>query len=195
MDSVLVDPSSPDQLHSNFAQAANGAAQGIKRFTQMVEDSRTKEVMDKAKESRMKDGESITAWKVTEHEDWLDVKMEDGNDSAEIEEEEGAAEASDGPNIKDVNAVLEKFRSIHVSIEALLDEDERTVTVSYARDFVQHRLKFARSIYLCQPKSTSRSGLLPTPKAMRTTALTAKTSRKFTDWFLMRSEHGLDRKI
>ncbi|CAD6579571.1 MAG: hypothetical protein ASARMPRED_009183 [Alectoria sarmentosa] len=128
MDSVLVDPASPDQLHSNFSQAANGAAQAIKNFTLMVEDSRTKEVMDKAKESRAKTVESITGWKVTEHEDWLNLKQADGNDDVD-KDEEGTAEAGDGPSAENVNTMLDKLRSSHAGIEVSLDEDSRTVTL------------------------------------------------------------------
>ncbi|CAF9925960.1 MAG: hypothetical protein ALECFALPRED_003261 [Alectoria fallacina] len=128
MDSVLVDPASPDQLHSHFSQAANGAAQAIKNFTLLVEDSRTKEVMDKAKESRARAGEGITGWKVTEHEDWLNFKQEDGNDDVD-KDEEGTAEAGDGPSAENVNTTLDKLRSAHVGIEVSLDEDSRTVTL------------------------------------------------------------------
>lgn len=128
MDSVLVDPLSPDQLHSNFSQAANGAAQAIKHFTQLMEDSGTKEVMERAKESRTENGEGITGWKVIEHEDWLDVKQEDGNDDVD-KEEEGTAEAGDALGLKDVNEALDKFRSAHVGLEASLIEDSRMVTL------------------------------------------------------------------
>lgn len=129
MDSVLVDPPSPDQLHSNFSEAANGAAQAMKDFALLVEDSRTKEVMEKAKESRAKNGEEIIGWKVTEHEDWLAVKHEDGNDDVD-KEEEGAAEAGDVLSMEDVNTALDKLRSTHVGIEASLNEDSRTVTLN-----------------------------------------------------------------
>ena len=194
MDSVLVEPPSPDQLHSNFSQAANGAAQAIKHFTHLVEDSRTKEIMEKAKDSRTKNGEGITSWKVTEHEDWLDVKQEDGNGHVD-KEEEAAAEAGDGPSVKDVNATLEKFRSAHAGVEASLDEDERTVTVSCLHRLVRAMLKYASSIYLCPPKSTSRFGSIPPRKATLLTVLTAETNQNFTGRFLRQSEHGLDQMI
>ena len=130
MDSVLVDPSAPDHLHSNFSRAANGAAQAIQNFTQLVEDSKTKKVMEKAKESMEKDGEGITGWKVTEHEDWLDIKV-DGNDDVD-EDEEITAEVGDGSSMESTNMALDRFRSVHAGIEASLDEESRTVTVSYS---------------------------------------------------------------
>ena len=156
MDSVLVDPSAPDHLHSNFSRAANGAAQAIQNFTQLVEDSKTKKVMEKAKESMEKNGEGITGWKVTEHEDWLDIKV-DGND--DVDEEEGiTAEVGDGSSIESTNLALDRFRSVHTGIEASLDESTRTVTVSYWCASLQSMLRRLSSTCLRHPVSTSRSG-------------------------------------
>lgn len=129
MDSVLVDSASPDQLHSSFSRAANGAAQAIKHFTQLVDDSKTKEVIENAKRSRIKNGEGITGWKVTEHEDWLNVRQEEGSDEAD-KEEEATAETGDEISMKHLDAALDKFRSGHLGLEASLDEDSRTITVS-----------------------------------------------------------------
>lgn len=129
MDSVLAQPLSPGQMHSNFSQAANTAAQAIKHFTQLVEDDRTKEVMQKAKKSRTENNEGITAWQVTEHEDWLDAKKE--NETEDVDDKDrDLAETEDSPGLNDVKAVLDKFRSSHVGIEVSLDEDSRTVTLS-----------------------------------------------------------------
>ena len=156
MDSVLVDPSAPEHLHSNFSQAANGAAQAIQHFTQLVEDSRTKKVMEKAKESMEKNGEGITGWKVTEHEDWLDIKA-DGDDN--VDEEEGVtAEVGDGSSMESTNVALDRFRSVHAGIEASLDERSRTVTVRYSCTFLQVILRRLSSIYLRHPISTFRFG-------------------------------------
>lgn len=194
MDSVLVDPPSPDQLHSNFSQAANGAATAVRQFTHLVEDSMSKEVMEKAKESRAKNGEGITGWKVTEHEDWLDVRQEDGNDDID-KEEEGAAEACNGHSVEDVTAALDKLRSAHAGIEASLCEDSRMVTVSYLHSFVRTKLRRASSIYLRQPKSTSKFSSIPPLKVITFTMLTAKTNQNCRERFLRQSEHGLDPTI
>lgn len=129
MDSVLVQPLSPGQMHSNFSQAANAAAQAIKHFTQLVEDDKTKEVMEKARESRMENSEGITGWQVTEHEDWLDAKKVDGTEEVD-DEDKDLAKTEDSPSMNDVNAALDKFRSTHMGVEVSLDEDSRTVTVS-----------------------------------------------------------------
>ena len=136
MDSVVLDPPSPDQLHSNFSQAANGAAHAIKRFAELVEDIKTKEIMETAKQSRTENGQGITGWQVTEHEDWLDVKQEDANEDID-KEEDGNTDAGDGFSAKDVNAALDRLRDTHVGVEASLDEDSRTVTVSHLSKFYE----------------------------------------------------------
>ncbi|KAM0800015.1 hypothetical protein BDR22DRAFT_274103 [Usnea florida] len=128
MDSVLVDSSAPDHLHSNFSQAANSAAQAIQNFTQLVEDSKTKKVMEKAKESMEKNGEGITGWKVTEHEDWLDIKV-DGNDDVD-EDEQVTAEFGDGSSMESTNMALDRFRSVHAGIDASLDQESRTTATT-----------------------------------------------------------------
>ena len=182
MDSVLVDPSAPDHLHSNFSQAANGAAQAIQNFTQLVEDSKIKKVMEKAKESMEKNGEGITGWKVTEHEDWLDIKA-DGNDDVD-EDEEITAEIGAGSSMESTNMALDRFRSIHAGIEASLDEITRTVTVSCSCAFLQIMLKYLSSIYLRHPISTSRFGQTTPRMATTIIALTVKKVQNCKERFL-----------
>ena len=154
MHSVLLDPPSPDQLHSNFAQAANGAAQAIKHFSQLLEDSRTREVMENAKQSRKENSEGIIGWQVKEHEDWLDVKQEDGNDDGDREEGNNA-DAGDDASLNNVTATLDKFRSTHVGVDVSMDKDSVTVSRLYA--LMRAMLKLESLFYLRQLKSISKS--------------------------------------
>ena len=187
MHSVLLDPPSPDQLHSNFAQAANGAAQAIKHFSQLLEDSRTKEVMENAKQSRRENSEGIIGWQVTEHEDWLDVKQEDGNDDADKEEGDNA-DAGDDASLSNVTAALDKFRSTHVGVDVSMDKD--SVTVSRLHALIPATLKYESLFYLCQLKLIFKSSWKSPPKAIILTVLTAKGNQSFTERFLRQSEHG-----
>ena len=187
MHSVLLDPPSPDQLHSNFAQAANGAAQAIKHFSQLLEDSRTKEVMENAKQSRREDSEGIIGWQVTEHEDWLDVKQEDCND--DVDKEEGdTADADDDASLSNVTAALDKFRSTHVGIDVSMDKD--SVTVSCLHALVRALLKYESLFYLRQLKLISKFSWKSPPKAIIVTVLTAKGNQSSTERFLRQSELG-----
>ena len=187
MHSVLLDPPSPDQLHSNFAQAANGAAQAIKHFSQLVEDSRTKEVMENAKQSRRENSEGIIGWQVTEHEDWLDVKQEDGNDDVDKEEGDNA-DAGDDASLSNVTAAVDKFRSTHVGVDVSMDKD--LVTVSRLHALVRAILKYESLFYLRQLKLISKSSWKSPPKAIILTVLTAKGNQSFTKRFLRQLEHG-----
>lgn len=86
--------------------------------------------MEKARESRAENSEGITVWQVAEHEDWLDVKQEDGDN--DVDKEEGnMADPNSGSSIHDVNAALDRFRSAHKDVEVSLNEESRTVTVRH----------------------------------------------------------------
>ena len=133
MDSIFVDSRSPDQLYSHFSQTAIGAAKDIKSFAQLTEDSKSKEALNKAKESRTNDAEGITAWRVSEHADWLDVKKEDAAEDSQIDTNNEDVDTSAGDlTAEDMQATLEKFKVSHMDIEADLDGDTRTIKVGHA---------------------------------------------------------------
>ena len=96
----------------------------------MVEDSKTREVIEKARERRTENGEGITGWQVAEHEDWLDVKQEGHNEDIN-QDAEVVADASESSSGKDMTAALERFRSTHVGLEASLDEESTNIKVSH----------------------------------------------------------------
>ena len=141
MDSMFIDSRSPDQLHSHFSQTAIGAAKDIKSFAQLTEDSKSKEALNKAKESRANDAEGITAWRVSEHADWLDVKKGDAAEDSHMDTNNEELDTSAGDlTLEDMQATLKKFKASHMGIEADLDEDTRTVKVGYASCLSKPRL-------------------------------------------------------
>ena len=130
MDSIFVDSRSPDQLYSHFSQTAIGAAKDIKSFAQLIEESKSKDALNKAKESRANVAEGISSWRVSEHADWLDVKKEDATEDSPIDTNNEELDTSAGDlSLEDMRAILEKFKASHMGIEADLDEDKRTVKV------------------------------------------------------------------
>lgn len=137
MDAVLVEPLAPEQLQIRFAQAAKDAAAEMKSFALVMKDQRSKDVMEKAKKSRAKDGENIRNWLVTEHEDWLDVKQDGASEDAELDGNDSdtkmlTAETANG----DIRNLLEKFRESHPSIEASLEDTTKTIKVCGPRKFL-----------------------------------------------------------
>lgn len=136
MDSIFVDSRSPDQLYSHFSQTAISAAKDIKSFAQLTEDTKSKEALNKAKESRANDAEGITAWRVSEHADWLDVKKEDTAQDSQIDTNNEDLDTSAGDlTVEDMQATLEKFKASHTDIEADLDGETSTVKVGHALTF------------------------------------------------------------
>ena len=133
MDSVLVDPLAPDQLHSHFSQAATRAAREIKDFGHLMEQKKSKEVLEKARESRAKDAEGITGWIVSAHEDWLDVKNGEDSDDFEmaVDGEDTTGSTAD-VELEDMRAAVEKFKESHPDIEASFDVAARTIEVRAA---------------------------------------------------------------
>ena len=130
MDSVLVDPLAPEQLHWYFAQAATGAASDIKSFAQTMEDGRSKNAMKKAKESKAENGEDITGWLVIEHEDWLEVKQDSACEDVDMEGRgsDVKVNATDSRS-EDLQAALGRFRESHLGIDVSLEMTTKTVKV------------------------------------------------------------------
>ena len=132
MDSVLVDPPAPEQLHLQFAQAAKAVASDLKAFARTMEDPHNKEALEKAKESRAKNAENITSWQVTEHEDWLDVKNHNVDETLDLQ----GRDVEDNPitelKVEDVQSGLDKFKASHPIIEASVEETSKVIKVSIA---------------------------------------------------------------
>ncbi len=125
-----MDPIPPEQLHSHFIQAAAGAAGEIKSFAQTMEDTRSKDAMEKAKDSKAKNGEDITGWLVADHEDWLDMKLDGASedDYIEVEASDAMVFTTDSTS-ESTEAVLEKFKESHPGIEVLLEGTRSTIRV------------------------------------------------------------------
>ncbi|KAL6718416.1 hypothetical protein ACLMJK_004505 [Lecanora helva] len=128
MDSVLLDPPEPEQLHTQFAQAARTAALDIKSFAQIMEDPHTKEVLEKAKESKAKNAEDITNWLVTEHEDWLNVTdVGVAKLTNQSEQRAGLSSSSSELKAEDLQSALESFKESHPGVEISKEEDSKMI--------------------------------------------------------------------
>ena len=84
----------------------------------MMRDERAKEVFEQVKKSREADGEGIEGWRVTEHEDWLDVKTEVKVEELGSDIEEPEQTVGDQP--EDRGKIVESFRVAHPGIEVNL---------------------------------------------------------------------------
>jgi hypothetical protein len=130
VESVILEPALPDLLHTQFKEAATGAAKDIQDFKHLMGHPRNKEVLEKAKESRARDPEKITPWLVTEHEDWLDVKKEDNSDDFDMA---GNDEETKTPDIdtktEDIKETLDKFEKSHRGITTFIKPEFKSMMV------------------------------------------------------------------
>lgn len=124
-----MDPPAPEQLQLHFAQAARAAASDVKAFTQTMEDPWSKMAFEGARESRAKNADDITSWLVTEHEDWLDVKKEDVDENIDLNGQDAGVSTAAEISVEDMQAVLEKFKGSHPSIEVSLEGGSRIIKV------------------------------------------------------------------
>lgn len=127
---MLPEQISPDLVYSNFSHAALGAGQDIKELKELIEAERSREVFEKAKESREKDPEGITGWRVTEHDGWMNVKKEDDNEGLGVEPLDEQVDENTGTGEReDMFKVLATFTEAHPGIEASLDGTPKLLTV------------------------------------------------------------------
>ena len=192
MNSVLVDPPAPEQLHLHFAQAARNAASDIKSFAQIMEDSRTKEVLERAKESKARNAEDITNWLVTEHKDWLDVKDDQLGDALDLGGDVGAAVSGAEITVEGMQSILEKFRESHLGVEVSLEESSRTIKVRRWHEDLRSCIDDIRCISRHRPTYISKSSLHPRTKVKVATRLRARKRRNCTWLFWKQWLHGHD---
>ncbi|KAL8895608.1 MAG: hypothetical protein Q9207_008097 [Kuettlingeria erythrocarpa] len=77
IDPMLVQQPSPEDLYSTFATNVTTIHSDVKDFSITFQNSVFQEILMKAEKSRAESKEDIPSWRVTEHEDWLDVRGAD----------------------------------------------------------------------------------------------------------------------
>ena len=103
---------------------------------QLMGEASTKEVLEKAKASKEEDAGGIEGWKVVEHEDWLEVKNEEGDEGNAIKSEYMlGVEAMDDESGKgekteeEVKTLVENFTEAHKGIETSVGENGKNISV------------------------------------------------------------------
>lgn len=114
----------PAELYAQFSYAATTAGKDIKDFMLMMGDTRAKDLFEQINKSREEDREGIGGWRVTEHEDWLDTKVEL---KGEMFNDEDGKEQGSGFSAGDREKIVEAFKMVHPSIEVALGD---VITVS-----------------------------------------------------------------
>ncbi|KAL8813565.1 MAG: hypothetical protein Q9200_000174 [Gallowayella weberi] len=131
VDPMIIQKSSPEELYMSFASNATTIKSDIQDFTRLVHDDGSKELFRKAAESRLQNSEDIRGWRVTEHEEWLDVRNVDspvalGTNGTVAPDEDVPRDFA----IEELRATMERFKTAHSSIDGSLDEVSKALMVT-----------------------------------------------------------------
>ncbi|KAL8818399.1 MAG: hypothetical protein Q9223_002953 [Gallowayella weberi] len=131
VDPMIIQKSSPEELYMSFASNATTIKSDIQDFTRLVHDDGSKELFRKAAESRLQNSEDIRGWRVTEHEEWLDVRNVDspvalGTNGTVAPDEDVPRDFT----IEELRATMERFKTAHSSIDGSLDEVSKALMVT-----------------------------------------------------------------
>lgn len=114
---------SPEQFYSNFEQTATRAHVDMVAFQSLMEDPRSKEILDQAQKSRGESSDGITVWRVTDHPDWLEVEKEASLKHSPKNEIEEESKDENAVKEEDYRAALKKFEANHPTVKASIQDD------------------------------------------------------------------------
>ncbi len=158
---MLVQQPSPEDLYSAFATNVTTIHSDVKDFSITFRNSVFQEILQKAEKSRAESKEDIPSWRVTEHEDWLDVRGADTSMDSAMGGTNGAApdpsqEAS--TELEFLHATTKKFNEENPNIDISLNEKSKTIKVwIFATWAADKPAKISRCPSLLRHVLTSRS--------------------------------------
>lgn len=128
---MLVQQSSPEELYNDFARNVTRTQTDVQEFTRLIRSDKSKEIFERAAESRAQNSGDIRGWRVTEHEDWLDVRGVDVPRDVRADGTTGPnSNSSPRTSIEDLRAAMEQFQNSHPGVDSSLDEVSKTMMVS-----------------------------------------------------------------
>ncbi|KAL8674125.1 MAG: hypothetical protein Q9168_001462 [Polycauliona sp. 1 TL-2023] len=128
---MLLTQTSPEELYHDFARNAAKTQTDVREFTEFVRNDRSRDVFEKAAESRAQNSEDIRGWRVTEHEDWLDVRGVDAPKDVKGDDMTGTDWIPPPQNgIEDLRAAMERFKKNHPGIDCTLDEHLKAMKIT-----------------------------------------------------------------
>ena len=119
---------------------ATYAAKKITSFVSFIGEDQSREVLDRAKESRAENKDGIKGWMVTQHADWLDhpsQEQEKGMDFIEFGVGENGVMST---KTEDLTRAIERFRVAHPIFEITLDEIVNSIKVGSSSIPIYHML-------------------------------------------------------
>lgn len=124
---MLVQQASPEELYATYARNVTTTRSQLKDFSKLYSDDRSRELFRRAEESRAQNNEPIRGWRVTEHEDWLNLR------GVESPVDVGANNSDSAvPRIastEDFGVALGNFKKAHTDMEGSYDDVSQILKV------------------------------------------------------------------
>ncbi|KAL8725906.1 MAG: hypothetical protein Q9181_006242 [Wetmoreana brouardii] len=134
IDPMLVQQTSPEDLYSTYATNVTVTRSDVNDFSKLYSEDATRELFRQAEKSRAENSEEIRGWKVTEHDDWLDLSRVEIPLNAGANARVGQYKSVDQDvTIEGLHAAMEKFTKAHPDVEGSFDEDTKTLMVHSLR--------------------------------------------------------------
>ncbi|KAL8861492.1 MAG: hypothetical protein Q9178_002016 [Gyalolechia marmorata] len=134
VDPMLVHQTSPEELYTTFAKNVTRTQTDVQEFRKLYHDGKSKEIFERAAKSRSQYSGDIRGWRVTEHEDWLDLRDLDIPRDVRAERAGPDSNSPPDPSVEDLRAAVEQFKNNHPGIDASLDNDIKDITVCISGD-------------------------------------------------------------
>ncbi|KAL8994093.1 MAG: hypothetical protein Q9169_005849 [Polycauliona sp. 2 TL-2023] len=118
VDPMLVERKSPEEFYHDFIRNVTKTQTDVRVFTDFVRNDKSRDVFERAAESRALNSENITGWRVTEHEDWLDIPSAETPKDRRVDETTRTdSNLPARTSMEDLRAAMERMKSSHPSIE------------------------------------------------------------------------------
>ncbi|KAL9051172.1 MAG: hypothetical protein Q9206_004802 [Seirophora lacunosa] len=129
---MLIQQRSPEDLYTTFAKSVTTIRSDVNTFTAACREDSYQDILRRAAESRTQNSDDVPAWKVTEHEDWLDVRKVDSPMDTTPDQTSAVNTGVHQTPTTDLavfRAAIERFKQGNPSIEVILDETTRRMKV------------------------------------------------------------------
>ena len=124
---------SPEDLYAEFKSAAVEAVGDVRQFRSLMRDSKSGEVMARARQSKSLDGEGIQTWLVDQHAGWLDEPAVRSAKELKAEDELEFPAPVLEPTVPEppppVDQIVKAFKERHPDITVNLQEQISNILV------------------------------------------------------------------
>ncbi|KAI4096748.1 MAG: hypothetical protein LQ344_000888 [Seirophora lacunosa] len=131
---MLIQQRSPEDLYTTFAKSVTTIRSDVNTFTAACREDSYQDILRRAAESRTQNSDDVPAWKVTEHEDWLDVRKVDSPMDTTPDQTSAVNTGVHQTPTTDLavfRAAIERFKQGNPSIEVILDETTRRMKIEW----------------------------------------------------------------